>query len=66
MQDPAAGGGGDDARRVTSPVLAVLREAWFIAAVGGAGFLALAVFVAVVCYRRRENEKRVMSGEYWW
>ncbi|XP_063845129.1 roundabout homolog 2-like isoform X2 [Scylla paramamosain] len=62
LQDPSAGAGTDEARRVTSPLLAVLRETWFIGAVGAAGFVALAVFVTVVFYRRKKNEKRVMGG----
>ncbi|XP_071549692.1 roundabout homolog 2-like [Panulirus ornatus] len=62
LQDPSASVGSDEARRVPSPLMAVLRETWFIGAVGAAGFVALSVFVAVVCYRRKRNEKRAMGG----
>ncbi|XP_042204885.1 roundabout homolog 2-like [Homarus americanus] len=62
LQDPLANVGSDEARRVPSPLMAVLRETWFIGAVGAAGFVALSVFVAVVCYRRKRNEKRAMGG----
>nr|XP_053644600.1 roundabout homolog 2-like [Cherax quadricarinatus] len=62
LQDPLATVGSDEARRVPSPLMAVLRETWFIGAVGAAGFVALSVFVAVVCYRRKRNEKRAMGG----
>ncbi|XP_069160302.1 roundabout homolog 2 [Procambarus clarkii] len=62
LQDPQASVGSDEARRVPSPLMAVLRETWFIGAVGAAGFVALSVFVAVVCYRRKRNEKRAMGG----
>lgn len=63
LQDPSATVGSDEARRVTSQLMTVLRETWFIGAVGAAGFVALSVFVAVVFYRRKRNEKRAMDGE---
>lgn len=62
LQDPSASSGSGEPKRVPSPLMAVLRETWFIGAVGAAGFLALSVFVAVVCYRRKRNEKRAMGG----
>ncbi|ROT62028.1 hypothetical protein C7M84_020153 [Penaeus vannamei] len=61
LQDPSASSGSGEPKRVPSPLMAVLRETWFIGAVGAAGFLALSVFVAVVCYRRKRNEKRAMG-----
>ncbi|CAL4087767.1 unnamed protein product, partial [Meganyctiphanes norvegica] len=62
VQDPSATIG-NAPRRVPSPLMAVIQETWFIGAVGAAVFFALAVFVTVVCYRRKRNDKRAM-GDY--
>ncbi|XP_076059982.1 roundabout homolog 2-like [Oratosquilla oratoria] len=62
IQDPAAPSGSLTPQRVPSPLMAVLKETWFIGAVGAAVFVALFVFVAVVYFKRRSNEKRAMGG----
>ena len=45
--------------------MSMIRETWFIGAVGSAVFVVLAVFVAVVCYKRKSNEKRAMNGKFY-
>ncbi|XP_064080611.1 roundabout homolog 2-like [Macrobrachium nipponense] len=62
LQDPSARDGAEEPRRVQTPLVAMLRETWFIGAVGAAGFIVLSIFVAVVCYRRKKLEKRAMGG----